>query len=909
VGDVLEYRVHYRVLKPVIPGQFWYENDFIRTGVVLDEELEINVPKDREVKVKSLDVKPAIREEATRRIYLWKTSNLEQNQPEETLPGSLAPPSVLLSSFRSWEELGAWWSGLAQPQVTPTPEVRAKAAELTYNAKSEAEKIRAIYDFVATNYRYIGVAFGIGRFQPHPAGEVFKNGYGDCKDKHTLLASLLQTAGVQAYPVLINSLRKIDPDVPSPTQFDHVITAVPQGTGMLWLDTTPEVAPFGYLLFNLRDKLALITPQGKPAYLAQTPAAPPFAPFVSLEVKGKLASDGTLQAHFQESVRGGVEILMRMAFRGTPQAQWKDLVQNVSQAQGYGGAVSNVTTTAPALTAEPFSFSYDYTRKDYPDWPHHQITAPLAGFGLPPASDDPTKAAQTILLGEPTETHFHSEIQIPEGYTPVFPDSVSLNSSLLDFTSSYAFKRGVIITDYQLKVKQNKVAPSQAGDYRNQQKIIDEVPRRYTELIASPGGKGLTASTPRARAKELMGYARLAASQGKFSETFNYVRQATDADPQLEEAWLLLASMLVATNKVDEGTTAYRKAIDANPDNANTYKTLARLLNSHDHPEEAIKVWRDLLKRNPNDTEAHSNLADLLMSRKRYREAIVELEAANDPDHPNSSVAAQLAEAYLGSGEIDKATGMLRNIAATDPRPETLSDVACKLADANADLTDAQGFAEKAVQAEESASSQVTIDAEGTASIEATQALAQSWDALGWVSFRLGNFAKAKSYLHAAWMLAQSSSAADHLGQVYEREGKKEPAVHMYGAAVAVNSQDSEAQGRLEHLVGNRFAANGEINAARGDLYQVRTIRVAGAGTLTGSSDVLILFSNGPKVEQVRLLTNLSNLKSAEKAVAETKFDVPFPDDRPTRLVHSGKLSCGKYIGCTLVLMPLNSAQ
>ena len=158
-------------------------------------------------------------------------------------------------------------------------------------------------------------------------------------------------------------------------------------------------------------------------------------------------------------------------------------------------------------------------------------------------------------------------------------------------------------------------------------------------------------------------------------------------------------------------------------------------------------------------------------------------------------------------------------------------------------------------------------------------------------------------------MLAQNSSAADHLGQVYEREGQKEPAVHMYGAAVAVNSENSEARGRLEHLAGNRFAASGEIDSARGDLYQVRTIRSAGAGTLTGSADVLILFSKGPKVEQVRLLTGPSNLKSTEKAIAETKFDVPFPDDGPTRLVHSGKLSCGKYTGCTFVLMPLNSAH
>jgi hypothetical protein len=86
------------------------------------------------------------------------------------------------------------------------------------------------------------------------------------------------------------------------------------------------------------------------------------------------------------------------------------LVQTFSQLEGYGGAVSNVTATAPELTAEPFSFAYDYTRKDYPDWSHHQITAPLAGLGLPPVSDDPAKAGQPILLGEPTETHFHDHL-------------------------------------------------------------------------------------------------------------------------------------------------------------------------------------------------------------------------------------------------------------------------------------------------------------------------------------------------------------------------------------------------------------------------------------------------------------------------------------------------------------------
>ena len=41
----------------------------------------------------------------------------------------------------------------------------------------------ALYNYVAQNIRYVSLSFGLGRFQPHSAADVFKNQYGDCKDK------------------------------------------------------------------------------------------------------------------------------------------------------------------------------------------------------------------------------------------------------------------------------------------------------------------------------------------------------------------------------------------------------------------------------------------------------------------------------------------------------------------------------------------------------------------------------------------------------------------------------------------------------------------------------------------------------------------------------------------------------
>src|SRR5262249_57015622 len=126
-------------------------------------------------------------------------------------------------------EVGAWYASLEKDRRVPTPEIRTKVEGLTKGLSTDAEKIQALYDYVSTNFRYVSLSLGLGRYQPHAAGDVFHNQYGDCKDKNTLLAAMLEAEGIHSSSVLINSSRKIDPDVPSPMQFDHAITMVPLG--------------------------------------------------------------------------------------------------------------------------------------------------------------------------------------------------------------------------------------------------------------------------------------------------------------------------------------------------------------------------------------------------------------------------------------------------------------------------------------------------------------------------------------------------------------------------------------------------------------------------------------------------------------------------------------------------------
>ena len=204
-GDVVEYDVVTHVFEPLTPGQFWDEWDLVTDSVCLDEELVLDLPAGRPVKIKNPQgVTPAVAENGGRRVYTWKTDNpkarepfdffqnLRSFEPATILQGiSPAPPRrMLFSTFQGWDEIGQWYGSMAGEPQNITEEVRAKAQEITRSAGTPVAKVRAVYDFVS-HIRYVSLSFGSGRYQPHAAAEVLANRYGDCKDKATLLEAML----------------------------------------------------------------------------------------------------------------------------------------------------------------------------------------------------------------------------------------------------------------------------------------------------------------------------------------------------------------------------------------------------------------------------------------------------------------------------------------------------------------------------------------------------------------------------------------------------------------------------------------------------------------------------------------------------------------------------------------------
>ena len=374
-----------------------------------------------------------------------------------------------MTTFQSWDEVGQWYAALERDRIVPDEKVRAKTEELIHGLTTDKAKIEALYEFVAKNFRYVSLSLGQGRYQPHAAGDVYANQYGDCKDKHTLLSSMLTAAGLHGSPALMNSARKIDADVPSPGQFDHVITAVPLAGETLWMDTTAEVAPFGLISPQLRDKKALLVPPSGPARLESTPAEPPFLSTEFLDITGQVNELGKLSGHTHLVVHGDAELFFRLMFRGTPKSEWKKLSFYLSMVSGTRDQeITEIKPSDPAAFEKPFEVDYDFTSDDFLDWSSkkEKIAVPLPSLHLAQIDADKAESSKPIQLGPPIDIDYRVKLTLPSQYQTRLPLPLKVSRDYADYSSTYTLEGNTLVAERKLRLRQHELPATRVQDFR-----------------------------------------------------------------------------------------------------------------------------------------------------------------------------------------------------------------------------------------------------------------------------------------------------------------------------------------------------------------------------------------------------------------------------------------------------------
>jgi hypothetical protein len=237
----------------------------------------------------------------------------------------------IMGNDSSWNQLGQWtYDHLLKGRDALTPEMNARVADLVRGADSPGEKARRIYAYMQQRSRYISVQIGIGGFQPAPASEVDRLGYGDCKGLVNYTMALLHAAGVPAlYAEVMSGKNQTSflSDFPSADQGDHVILCLPFSGDTQWLECTSQQIPFGYLgeFTDDRDVLVISSHGGVIAHTSTYPAAGNLQERIS---KLTLDSQGNLSGEMTTTFRG-TDFEDRVYLDGMTQAQQLEKLRSI----------------------------------------------------------------------------------------------------------------------------------------------------------------------------------------------------------------------------------------------------------------------------------------------------------------------------------------------------------------------------------------------------------------------------------------------------------------------------------------------------------------------------------------------------------------------------------------------------
>jgi transglutaminase-like putative cysteine protease/Tfp pilus assembly protein PilF len=243
-------------------------------------------------------------EDGDQRIFHFLARDLAA-VPEEALqpPWSEILGHINVSTYKTWEDVGRWYWGLIKDQFIPDDEVRRRAETLTKGLTDERAKVRAIYDYVVQKTRYVALEFGIHGYKPYRCAQIFARGFGDCKDKATLVVTMLRALGIDATPVVVRTGNKgdIETTPASLAPFDHMIAYVPS---LDWyLDGTAEYSGLLELPAMDRGALALQVNEGH-AKLVHLPDPPSSASVSSYRVDATVAPGGAALIDWHASVEG-----------------------------------------------------------------------------------------------------------------------------------------------------------------------------------------------------------------------------------------------------------------------------------------------------------------------------------------------------------------------------------------------------------------------------------------------------------------------------------------------------------------------------------------------------------------------------------------------------------------------------
>jgi hypothetical protein len=413
-------------------------------------------------------------------------SDVPMAPAEEALAGRMVvhySANDLPVGDQRWAEIGNWYDALASSRTEAPREIDLKAKEVAGSSADFKSKIQSVAGFMQHEIRYVGIEVGIGGLQPHPASDVFKYRYGDCKDKATLLIAMLNAVGVRATWVMVDTHRGfVDPALPS-RDGNHMIAAieVPAGyndldlravvtahTGRRYLifDPTDTYTPIGLIGSELQGSYGLLV-LGKDSQIIQIPKLAPDASVLERAATFDLDVDGTLKGKVTETRSGETALHYRYLYNAESDKQQREFMEHRLQRDFASFTLDSSSAQNTRDMSKSVVVSFSLTANHYakPAGDLLLFRPRVIGSNAERFNDKPRK--YPIDLGATGTWRDTIDVALPAGYVvDDMPEPVSVDVGFASYKSEVKASGATLHYSREYIVRDLDLAPEKYSDVK-----------------------------------------------------------------------------------------------------------------------------------------------------------------------------------------------------------------------------------------------------------------------------------------------------------------------------------------------------------------------------------------------------------------------------------------------------------
>jgi len=457
--------LHYRQkqLKPFLPDVYTGGEVFSRFAEMEGSKtLTLRAPESVQMQVFGRDLEggPVTATKPGTREWRWTQGPIvaETQEPGMVDAASISP-GVMFTTLKDYPALMDAYMASAAPMMQVTPAVQKLADQITQGISDRRAQAEAIHRWVSGEIRYVAIAMGAGGYVPHHADEIITAGYGDCKDKTTLLSALMAAKGIRALPVLVRTGSRFKwQEVPLLAAFNHAIVYLPEFDR--YLDATVPLASFDALPAALRGRQVLVARDGEAkASIRQTPVIDSTRDLEFAVTTGTVAEDGSITGTTRIGARGAQDAAMRSTVRVIPAQALPQLANQLLASTGQTG-------TARIELGDPLDFSKeDLMAVEFTTPRRISLPGPGAltgNFGASAINPGRTFATATLLMERKYDfpcpvggSEQRIELTLPASMKITsLPPAADVQSRYGRYTSSHEVKDGKLIIVEKLAMTQ-----------------------------------------------------------------------------------------------------------------------------------------------------------------------------------------------------------------------------------------------------------------------------------------------------------------------------------------------------------------------------------------------------------------------------------------------------------------------